>query len=880
MKSNRLPFWIGLLSLAAGFAPRLDAQTFSVVHSFVYPAESPYAPLVAGPDGMLYGTTSQGGNGDYGTVFKVKPNGTGYTNLVNFYSFSDGANPSGGLVLTNGMLYGTTTAGGDGGNGTVFAVTTNGTGFTVLWTFSEGATNLQGNLTNADGADPEAGLVLSGGMLFGTTYSGGIGGNGTVFALGTNGASFTVLKSFSAGGYNGSGVYINADGANPEAGLLLLGTNLYGAAYGGGLAGSGTLFRLSTNGGTFNVVKTFSATNTTTGANPDGANPYAGLVAAGTTLYGVAENGGNSGYGVVFALAPGGNYSVLKNFSAPDPNTGTNLDGANPDGTLVLSGTNLIGTAYDGGTGGNGAVFLLTTNGGGFTNLYSFKTGNDAANPVAGLALAGGVLYGTANTGGNWDTGTLFSLNTNGTSFTNFYIFAGADGVEPLGGALVSGGMTYGLTYSGGANNNGMVYRMNTNGTGFTILKSFSAIDPNTGTNADGANPQGNLLLLGTNLFGTATAGGNGGSGTLFAVGTNGGFRVLWNFSAGADNGLGGLTNADGIDPEAGLTLAGSNLFGTTAFGGVWGNGVIFMLNTNGTGFTPLRSFSIGGTNVFGLLTNADGADTEAGLTLCGTNLFGTTYQGGTNGNGTIFRIGTNGGSYTIMKTFSAADPNTGTNFDGANPHAALVWSGTNLFGTTENGGYGGNGTVFALGTNGAGYAVLWNFSTTDAIEGTNLDGANPDGALVLTGSTLYGSTSAGGLWAGGSLFEINTNGGNFANLHYFNFISDGDSNLADLALAGNVLWGTTSEGGVSGGGTVFNLNTAVTSPPLAISLAGTNVNLSWPYPSVGFTLQQNTNLVATNWLTYPGTVGNNGLTNTAVSARPSRTLFFRLYHP
>jgi uncharacterized repeat protein (TIGR03803 family) len=367
----------------------------------------------------------------------------------------------------------------------------------------------------------------------------------------------------------------------------------------------------------------------------------------------------------------------------------------------------------------------------------------------------------------------------------------------------------------------------------------------------------------------------------VFTLGTNGGgFSVLWNFSAGENNSLGNLTNADGIDPEAGLVLAGTNLYGTTYSGGVWGNGTVFKLNTNGAGFTVLRSFSAGNTNAFGIYTNADGASPEAGLILSGTNLFGAAYLGGSAGSGTLFKLGTNGAGYAVLKTFSATDPNTGTNSDGANPYAGLILSGTTLFGTAENGGMWGNGTVFAINTNGTAFAVLTNFAATDSITGTNISGANPDGGLVLFSNTLFGTANAGGCRGGGTIFEINTNGSAFAILHNFNFATDGAGSYADLILSVEMLSGTTSEGGVWGGGTVFGLNTSVTSPLLTINGSGAGFVVSWPSPSIGFVFEQNTNLATTNWLDFQGTINDNGIIKSATISSPLGASFFRLHYP
>ncbi len=114
--------------------------------------------------------------------------------------------------------------------------------FTTLYSFTATSTNASGDYTNSDGANPVAGLLLSGNTLYGTAASGGSSGNGTVFAVNTDGTGFTNLHSFTA--ISGS-LNANSDGASPRAGLVLSGNALYGTAGGGGSAGAGTVFSLS-----------------------------------------------------------------------------------------------------------------------------------------------------------------------------------------------------------------------------------------------------------------------------------------------------------------------------------------------------------------------------------------------------------------------------------------------------------------------------------------------------------------------------------------------------------------------------------------------------------------------------------------------------------
>src|SRR5439155_15426133 len=158
--------------------------------------------------------------------------------LHNFSGGSDGGLPYAGLILSGNTLYGTAENGGSAHAGTVFALNTNGTGFTTLHSFI-------GSTAGREGARPHAGLILSGDTLYGTANIGGSSGAGTVFAVNTDGTGFTTLYSFTARSINSSGAYTNNDGANPVAGLILSGKTLYGTALNGGSSGNGTVFSLS-----------------------------------------------------------------------------------------------------------------------------------------------------------------------------------------------------------------------------------------------------------------------------------------------------------------------------------------------------------------------------------------------------------------------------------------------------------------------------------------------------------------------------------------------------------------------------------------------------------------------------------------------------------
>ena len=361
-----------------------------------------------------------------------------------------------------------------------------------------------------------------------------------------------------------------------------------------------------------------------------------------------------------------------------------------------------------------------------FTVLYNFSD-NSGGNPSCGLIVSGNTLYGTTQfAGSSGAMGTLFKINTDGTGFNilhAFNVFPNLnDGKYPKARLILSGNILYGTTGLGGDSNNGAVFAVNTDGTGFTILHSFSAISPPAYNNNDGAWPEGELILAGDTLYGTAILGGNWCKGTVFKVKTNGtSFTTLYSFSAASNEA--GHTNSDGTTPYGGLLLSGNTLYGTTAWGGTSGSGSVFKLNTDGTGFTTLYFFTGG----------IDGACPGHGVLVVSSNtLYGTATYGGQSGNGTVFKLNTDGTSFTTLHTFTAnAAP---SNPDGAFPWDVLFLEGNTLYGTTAGGGALGYGTVFKLRTDGSDFTTLYNFSALG-------DGGGPEGGVVLSGSTLYGTT-------------------------------------------------------------------------------------------------------------------------------------------
>jgi uncharacterized repeat protein (TIGR03803 family) len=376
---------------------------------------------------------------------------------------------------------------------------------------------------NSDGANPSGGLVLSGNTLYGTAENGGNSGDspdsGTVFKVNVDGTGFTNVYRFSPLQRTclECVTYWNGDGAGPAAGLVLSGTILYGTAQFGGLGRNGTVFRVNTDGTGFMNLHSF------TGGN-DGANPYAGLILSGDTLYGTARSGGASGNGTVFAVKIDGmGFTNLYSFTAirPSPSGAyTNSDGAYPVAALTSSGSTLYGTTCYGGVDGYGTVFRVNPDGTDFTSLYSF-TRRDGTHPSAGLILASNTLYGTSTSIDSGSSGRIFKLNTDGTGFTNLYSLsiAAFDAYYSLGGLILSGNTLYGTAGAWGSSHRGAVFTLRTDGTGFKTLYSFTPTSAAySGTNGDGAFPEAGLILSGNTLYGTASGGGGSGNGTVFSL--------------------------------------------------------------------------------------------------------------------------------------------------------------------------------------------------------------------------------------------------------------------------------------------------------------------------------------------------------------------------
>jgi len=264
------------------FDPRTNKER--VLYSF-HGADgfNPMCALVE-KDGVLYGTASSGGAYSKpqlpeGVVFSLTMAGKEKV-LHSFGSGTDGWGPYSGLLLVGDALYGTTTAGGQYNEGTLYRIARSGGTETILHDFG----------SSGDGMVPRAAPLYVGGRFYGTTSGGGSYGGGTLFAMSPTGKE-SVLHSFPGATY----------ASGPWGSVISVNGVLYGTTYGGGggpHGGSGTLFKFSPKGG-LHVLHAF-------GTGKNGANPASELLYVGGLLYGTAFDGGDDNLGVVFSMKPSG----------------------------------------------------------------------------------------------------------------------------------------------------------------------------------------------------------------------------------------------------------------------------------------------------------------------------------------------------------------------------------------------------------------------------------------------------------------------------------------------------------------------------------------------------------------------------------------------
>lgn len=395
------------MALTMTVLPNATAQTETVLYNFTSSGagDSPYSDLIMDSAGNLYGMTCSGGAHDLGTVFELSPaSGGGWTVKI-LHAFgatsTDGGEPLAGLTMdSTGNLYGATAYGGTGNFGVIFQLRPNANGGwseKILHTFTN---------NGKDGLYPGSNLTLdSAGNLYGTTWQGGAHNGGTVFKLVPT-TSGSWLEKILSSLPNPN----NVSNFNSEPVIFDSAGNLYGTTLIGGPSNAGFVFELiPTTSGPWTAKQLYAFSKS--GSGP--YTPVSGVIfdSAGN-LYGTTAQGGTGSTGTVYELSPssGGTWTEQTIWNFPS----TCSSGCDPvSGLIIDSAGNLYGTGQSGGTYNRGSVFELSPIAGGWTEteLHDFGGPGDGSYPKDGLLRdSSGNLYGTTNSGGSKNEGTVFEV--------------------------------------------------------------------------------------------------------------------------------------------------------------------------------------------------------------------------------------------------------------------------------------------------------------------------------------------------------------------------------------------------------------------------------------------------------------------------------------
>jgi uncharacterized repeat protein (TIGR03803 family) len=863
---------------SSGYTP-VTLASFNVADG-----DGPTGSLIMDAAGDLFGATFAGGTDSDGTVFEIVKTGSGYSStpvVLTSFEGTNGDSPTGSLIMdTAGDLFGMSYDGGANGDGTVFEIAKNGIYSntpTVLVSFnSTVGHSLTGSL-----------IMDAAGDLFGTT-DGGATGNGTVFEIVKTGSGYsstlTVLATFDT-----------TDGVSPVGSLIMdAAGDLFGTTASGGADGGGTMFEIVKTGSGYSSTPTLlTSFSGAAGELPGGSL----IVDAAGDLLGMTGVGGANNDGVIFELAAPSPTPIT---TVDSSTTVINTDPPVPPTVAITSAVEVGGAADQTITGTvttdavvAGQTVSLTDNGvtlgtatvqanGSFSASVTLPhlgansivatvtdslglTGSSAA-MVDGLEAAPtitGTRAGqTTSSQAPIDpfTGVTIGDPNVGATDTLTITLSGAGGT--LSGTGLSGsGSTYTLSGKASAITSeldALVFTPTAGQPNTSATTTFNLSDASTGyiaagyastptvlasfNGTDGADPSNSLIMdAAGDLFSTAMVGGADGDGTVFEIAKSG------SSYSSAPTVLASFNGTDGVNPTGSLIAdAAGDLFGATVSGGANGDGTVFEIAKTGSGYssTPTVLASFGGTN---------GKDPQGSLiTDAAGDLFGTTSIGGTYGYGTVFEIfksgsgysstpavltsfnGTNGDVpsgglimdaagdlfgttqggmvYEIAKTGSSygSTPTVLASFNDQYPFGSLIMDAAgDLFGTTEIGGANGEGTVFEIVKTGSGYSstpkVLTSFNGTDGE-------VSAAGLIMDAAGDLFGTTTSGGASDNGVVFELAKTGSGYSStpivLTSFTDTNGSEPSASLIMDAAGDLLGTTADGGANGNGEVFELAT------------------------------------------------------------------------
>jgi uncharacterized repeat protein (TIGR03803 family) len=763
------------------------APVFEPVHAFEKGISSPgRTSLLRNSDGSFFGVSESGGAFDFGALYQLHTDGT-IRILASFGGSAaqpGGSGRKGNLLRDDaGILWGATSSGGAGDEGTLFKFdpVTKTTATVVEF----GVTGLPN-----PGAAPEGGITAgSDGHLWGTCSRGGLSGNGGVFKYHPGTGTLTFVASFTGTGGSLPGRW--------PVGELTADANgcLWGVTAMGGASDAGTILKVEPSTGTVTSVFTFTGES----GVARGRLPQAALLRVAGFLWGTTQEGGLLNHGTVFRLDPTGpDFTTIVEFGSHVPTGPT--DPASP---LCLSGDGrLWGTTLYGGTANTGTIFNVAPASGLLTVAAEFgDAGLPGGNPAAGLVSDGsGALWGTSNP--LTSAPLVFKIAEDPTAWQIITRFGEGLGYGAFAGLEADqAGQLWGLCALGGAAGAGTLYKLDP---ATEILTTV--LDCGTGTVGARA-PHFGLTRSGGKLYGQS-AGGSADFGTVFSYDPAAGIYSTLGDLSGDSGTLAGRSPVDTLFQRPDGTLTGVTMGDGRAITTNYG-GLVSVYPSTGVLDSGL-SF----TNFNGLRTPA------AGVTVAQDGKLWGTFTGNASSTGGIYAATASGLNTVLQFTgFSG-------NFPGRYPVARLVPEGASiLLGSTRSGGSAGSGTLFKYQIPSGPFTTLVHFTGNTGVS----PGSSPQAELTPDGrGWFWGTTNSGGAGNHGTIFKVSSAGG-FQSVFAFTQNSGPvpgrwpQSRLL-LHTDGN-LYGTASEGGVvhgrpAGGGQIFRLRFGPT--PRTRSATGT----------------------------------------------------------
>jgi len=652
----------------------------------------------------FYGTTSQGGDYGNGVLFEYDPFTNSYTNLYEFIPADlngddMASHPHSGVVEYDGELYGTARFG-----------TPNRPGALYKYNFEDGYQEV------AEILAPINSPVVLNNRLYGTSHVGGVNEEGYMYEYNPETKNMVPVVQFDS----------STNGVQPRGSLLVLNDKIYGMTLRGGEYNQGVIYEYDPATDDCSKIFDFDGNN--------GAHPFGGLIESDGVLYGMTTFGGDnvSNSNVISGdeFMPG-NSGVLFEF-----NLSTNiltkkfdfggLNGAHPYGDLIEFDGKLIGVTAFGGITDHGVLFEFDLTTSTFTKKVDLNDVAKGNNPMGTLAEWEGMLYGMTRYGGATRDGSLFEYEpTNGDfskklDFNNTFRYA-----KPNAGFLEFKGKLYGMTPYDGDWTSGMIYTIDPVTDEFTKIYSFDGIN--------GQWPWGTLMEYNGKLYGLASRGGLTDNGVLFEFDPVTGVldkKIDFNGENGHSPSNGHLVELNG------------KLYGLAPMGGLNGKGTLFEYDPDTE--ILIKKFDFGGTN---------GEFPWGGLIVLDDKLYGVTSGGG---------LIDPGPAHGVLFEYDPLDDNFTKMFewhglDGSTPRGSLLELQGKLYGLTSSGGVDptptGAGVLFEFNPGVSieeAYHIKANFNDYGGANGANLRGS----LMELCGN-FYGISGAGGANGLGTFFEF-----------------------------------------------------------------------------------------------------------------------------